>query len=130
MSKFRMAATWSTTRLLHFSICILQFAIYNLAVITLASGQTVIHVNPLGDDGAAGSAAHPLKTLHGAQRHMRERFAAGTPRWVRVEIAPGRYVLDVPLVLSPADSGESREHAVTYAAFGGQATLTGGQRIT
>ncbi len=116
-------------RILQFSIWILQLAICNSAGALSTPAQTILHVSPQGDDASDGSLAHPLKTLHGAQQRIRERFAIGTPRWVRVEIAPGRYVLDKPFVLTSSDSGESREHNVTYAAAGGEVTISGGQRL-
>ncbi|HVT30838.1 MAG TPA: right-handed parallel beta-helix repeat-containing protein, partial [Lacipirellulaceae bacterium] len=116
-------------RMLRFFICILQLAICNLVWLSTAPAQVVIHVGPRGDDAADGSTAHPLKTLHGAQQLMRRRFATGAARFVRVEIAPGRYFLNEPMVFTPDDSGESPEHPVSFVAKGGRVTISGGEPI-
>ncbi len=85
--------------------------------------QTVVHVSPSGDDAADGSQARPLRTIHEAQRRARDVHAA------RVEIAAGEYELDEPLVFTPADSGESAEAPMKYAAVDGNVVLSGGRRI-
>ncbi len=92
--------------------------------------QTVIHVAPNGDDTADGNAAHPLKTLAGALRRLRDHRAAGDEGWDRVELEPGNYTLDEPLVLTPGDSGESNEHPLIFTASNrGTARINGGVRI-
>lgn len=96
----------------------------------IAVGQTVIHVSPAGDDSADGSTDHPFKSLSRAQRRIVELGANGGSRWVRVEIAPGEYVLEAPLAIAADASGESSEHPATYVASEGEVRITGGVRIT
>ncbi|HEX6961758.1 MAG TPA: right-handed parallel beta-helix repeat-containing protein [Lacipirellula sp.] len=93
-----------------------------------AVAQTIIHVSLKGDDAADGTQAHPLRTLHVAQRRARDAMQ-WDPKGVRVEIAAGRYELPEPLVFTPKDSGRSSELPVTYTAAGGEVIISGGSRL-
>jgi hypothetical protein len=89
--------------------------------------QTIVHVSPKGDDNGDGSARNPLRTLPEAQRRARNAMAWDA-KGVRVELAPGTYRLDEPLVFTPQDSGKSAEWPMTYAAAG-EAVISGGRAI-
>jgi hypothetical protein len=92
-----------------------------------AVAQTVVHVSPTGDDDADGTQARPLKTLHEAQRRARD-VTTWDAKGVRVELAPGEYVLEEPLVFTPKDSGKSSDASVIYAGRG-RVVVSGGRRI-
>ena len=65
-----------------------------------------IHVSPAGDDGNAGTAAAPLRTLSAVQQAVRLAKAHGMPEGgVTVLLHAGVYRLRPPLVLGPEDSG-------------------------
>lgn len=108
---------------------LLLTAFFTPSLATQAHAEIVLHVAPNGNDEADGSASKPLKTLHAAQKILRERFAAGEPGSARVELANGVYQLSEPLVLSAEDSGESATSRVEYVAPGGKAILSAGLPI-
>ena len=91
-------------------------------------GETAIYVSPRGDDAAEGTVTRPLRSLHGAQRRVREALAAKVGEPVRVKIAEGEYRLTVPLTLTPADSG-SADQSVTWEGYGGDVRITSGVKI-
>jgi hypothetical protein len=91
--------------------------------------QTVVHVSPRGDDTGDGSAKNPLRTLLEAQRRARNAMAWDA-KGVCVEIAPGVYELDKPLVFTPQDSGKSPDWPMTYRAAGGEVIISGGRKIS
>lgn len=91
-------------------------------------GETELHVSPRGDDAMQGTVERPLRSLHGAQRRVREALAAKAGEPVRVKIADGEYLLTEPLTLTPADSGSAGQ-SVTWEGDGGDVRITSGVKI-
>ena len=97
------------------------------------------YVSPKGNDAWSGTLQAvnkaktdgPLRTLAGARDRLRELKAApGLTEPVTVLVAPGRYELTEPLILTPQDSG-SETCPITYRAQGdARPVITGGRVIT
>jgi hypothetical protein len=103
-------------------------ALAGFAASTAASGEPIVlHVDLRGSDSGDGSAEHPLASIAAAQRRVRDAVAAGGGP-IRVELAPGDYLLTEPLVFRPEDGGRSADLAVTYTACG-DVRVSGGRRI-
>ncbi|HWU12855.1 MAG TPA: right-handed parallel beta-helix repeat-containing protein, partial [Caulobacter sp.] len=92
-----------------------------------AQGPVVLHVSPQGDDRNAGSADRPVRTLTRAQALVR---ASNLKADVTVEIAPGEYRLDRPLVFTAADGGQGGHHVTWRGAPGGRPLISGGFDVT
>jgi len=92
------------------------------------TGAVTLHVAPSGDDTADGSRQHPLATLAGAQRHLRQ----SVPRQrepIDVIVHAGVYYLAEPLVFGPEDSGTALAPVTYRAAPGEEVVLSGGRRL-
>ncbi len=101
-----------------------------LALITAAAGTTDFYVAPNGNDTAAGTKEKPFATPARAMQVVRAVVAGGLKSDVRVVLRGGTYVLEAPLVFTPADSGSS-DHPITYlAAPGERVVISGGREIT
>ena len=103
---------------------ILDFVSLALAVAmsstTLSALAVTIDVSPNG----------PIASLHAARDAVRQLKAQGPlVEPVRVVVAPGRYRLTEPLVLSPEDSGTAECPIVYEAATGAVPVFTGGRTI-
>ena len=94
----------------------------------LSVGTSVVHVSPIGDDAADGSAARPVRTLVRARDLLRER--RGGTGGGEVRLADGEYSVEETLVLSAADGGASPDTPVVWTAEPGACPrLTGGFRV-
>jgi len=95
------------------------------------AGGEVLHVSTGGDDAGPGTKARPLATPKGARdaiRALRKKKALPAGG-VTVLLHGGGYVLDEPLVLTPADGGTA-DAPIVYAAVPGEnVVLSGGRRI-
>src|SRR5579859_5718787 len=95
-----------------------------------------IYVSPSGDDRNAGAANSPVRTLERARDLVRSRNQSMSADVV-VNLRPGLYRLERPLVLDARDSG-SNGHYVIYQSEmnssrpGGAdfAVISGGVRVT
>jgi hypothetical protein len=86
-------------------------------------------VSPSGNDADPGTLEKPFASLTRAQGAVRQRLAGGLQAPVTVLIRQGTYVLSEPLMFGPEDGG-TPQHAVTYAAYPGEAVvLSGGREI-
>ncbi len=89
-----------------------------------------LHVSPAGDDGAPGTRGAPFRTLHRAQEAARA-LARDMRGDIIVEIGPGEYRMDRPLVFTEADSGRNGFRIIYRSAAGpGKAVLLGSQPLT
>jgi hypothetical protein len=89
-----------------------------------------LFVSPAGDDAAAGTQAAPFHTLARAQTAARE-LIKDMRGDVVINLAPGMYRLDTPLVFTPADSGRNGFRVIWRSAAGpGQARLLGSKVLT
>lgn len=73
-----------------------------LGLLTGSALAATCHVSPTGHDTAPGTAEHPFATPHRALTAAR---AAAEP--ATIVLHEGRYELPAPLVLGPADSGQT-----------------------
>ncbi|WP_420238776.1 right-handed parallel beta-helix repeat-containing protein [Telmatobacter bradus] len=74
-----------------------------------------ITVSPAGDDKNPGTAEKPFCTLTRAQAEVRKHNEAID---VKVELAPGVYRLQSPLIFAATDGGRNGHHVVWQAAAG------------
>lgn len=100
--------------------------------ITAAAGAPAatspdVYVSPGGDDHAAGTATHPVRTLEHARDLVRGRAAHLTAD-LTVHLAPGTYRQSKPLVLDARDSGSDGHRVVWDGA--GSAVISGGRQVT
>ena len=89
-----------------------------MAIAGMALAGTEVHVSPVGDDAAAGTAAAPLRSL--AVAAERARASGGG----RIVLAGGMYEVERPFVLTAAD-----RHLVFEAAPGAVPVVSAGRRI-
>lgn len=95
---------------------------------TSAGAETILHISDSGNDQNPGTQEHPLATLSGAQRAVRE-IKKTVRRPIRVLVHAGTYYLERPIVFKEEDSGTA-DALITYAvAPGERATLSGGRRL-
>ena len=96
----------------------------------LPAEETSFFVAPEGDDTHVGSKTQPFATIARAQQAVRQQKARGDLKLpVVVNLLSGTYVLEQPLVFTPADSGTA-ECPITYrAVVPGSAILSGGRRL-
>src|SRR4051812_49109788 len=80
-----------------------------------------IHVSPLGQDDAAGTATAPLRTVSAAQRAARK--AAGREP-VAVVLHAGIFYLPETLIFTAEDSGTGANPVIYAAASGEEAALS------
>ena len=90
------------------------------------------HVDPTGDDAAAGSAAAPFRSLEQARDAVRaaRKDAAVASEAVTIVVHPGIYQLAKPFVLTQADGGTAEAPIVYRSAELGRAILRGSVPIT
>jgi hypothetical protein len=99
-----------------------------IAKIWRANANTVvIAVSPRGNDDAAGTIAHPFRTLQRAQEAVRK---ANATHDVMVELEGGVYRLKRTLVFSAQDGGQNGHRVMWTAAPGAQPVLSGAMRVT
>lgn len=97
----------------------LVFYVLAFALLAVPAVTAQIYVSPHGNNGATGTAKHPVRTL----AHARD--LARAQRQSRILLAGGVYRLTQPLVLLPEDSG------ISFAAEGPkQPMLSGAVQIT
>lgn len=89
-------------------------------------GVREIHVAVNGSDTNAGTTARPFAGLPAAQAAVRALLVDERNVNVRVVVHQGTYVLDEPLVFTPADSADDGFFVCWSAADGDQVTLSGG----
>ena len=106
------------------STCALAWA---AAAAVAAQAPVVLHVSPQGDDRNPGSAGRPVRTLTRAQALVR---ASNLKADVTVDIAPGEYRLDRPLVFTAADGGQGGRHVTWRGAPGTRPLISGGFDVT
>ncbi len=93
-----------------------------------SQAEQVIHVAPGGIDTSDGSESQPIQSLPQAQRLARELRKKHPGEQITIELAAGDYTLAEPLILTPEDSGPSKERPLTIAGVG-DARISGGSRI-
>jgi hypothetical protein len=87
------------------------------------------HVAPNGNDGNSGTSEQPFATLTRARdaiRALKGRGPLSEP--AAIVVADGRYELDQPFVLEPADSG-TESTPITYTAAAGASPIFDGGRV-
>lgn len=89
---------------------------------------TTIVVAPHGNDHAAGSLRHPLRSIAAAQRAARTAVAKG--RAVTVELRGGTYTLTAPVEFGARDSGTKAAPVRWVAAKGEHPVVSGGRSVT
>jgi hypothetical protein len=93
-----------------------------------AGAEMILHVSESGSDQNPGTQEHPLATLSGAQRAVRE-LKKTVRRPILVLVHAGTYYLERPLAFNGEDSGTA-DALITYAvAPGERVTLSGGRRL-
>ena len=89
-----------------------------------------IFVSPAGNDGAAGTASAPLKTIQRALRLAREWRRTGNANLyggIRIVLEGGsEFQLDEPLYIRPEDSGSPECKTVICSGGSSQAIISGG----
>ncbi len=78
---------------------------------------TILYVDPLGDDGNAGTLDQPLKTFAGARDKVRSLIDGSKD--IVVYFREGTYAFEQTVVLGPEDSGTVGEQ-IYYAAYPGE----------
>lgn len=97
------------------------------AAAAAAQAPVVLHVSPRGDDRDPGSADRPVRSLTRAQALVR---VSNLKADVTVEIAPGEYRLNRPLVFTAADGGHGGHRVVWRGAAGARPLISGGFDVT
>ncbi|MFC4031569.1 discoidin domain-containing protein [Streptomyces polygonati] len=88
-----------------------------------------VYVSPQsGSDTAAGSAAHPFKTLQHARDYV--RTVNHGDRDIHVELLSGTYQLAGTFTLTGQDSGRDGHRVVYEAAPGAHPVISGGSQVT
>lgn len=91
------------------------------------ANTVVIAVSPTGNDNAAGTVTHPLRTLQRAQEAVRR---VNVTHDVIVELEGGVYRLDRPLNFTAEDGGRNGHRVMWTNAPGTQPVLSGAMRVT
>jgi hypothetical protein len=86
-----------------------------------------IFVSPDGQDGADGSEAAPVRTLHRA-RDLARAFNGASD--VELILADGVYTLEAPLALRRKDGGQGNFLTTWKAAEGASPVISGGRKVT
>ena len=81
-----------------------------------------IYVSPEGNDGAAGTLAAPVQSLHRAAELVRERSGEDP---LTIYLSGGRYALTQPLILGPRDGG-TEDAPVRWEAMPGETPVVSG----
>lgn len=106
-----------------------QITLAALVLVTTLATAADFHVAPNGSNANPGTKDQPFATPARAMAAVRALVAAGLKNDVRVVFHGGTYVLDGPMIFTPADSG-SADYAITYAAAPGErVAISGGQAI-
>ncbi|NEA57341.1 fibronectin type III domain-containing protein [Streptomyces sp. SID13666] len=92
-----------------------------------AAASRDVYVSPAGDDHAAGTTKHPVRTLEHARDLARARAGHLTAD-LTVHLAPGTYRQSKPLVLDARDSGSNGHRVIWDGA--GSAVISGGRQVT
>lgn len=106
------------------------FAVAFASAVVGCSHRLEVHVSPSGDDGANGTAAHPLRTLRGARDFLRTCRASGRlDRGADVWFADGVYPISDPVEFSDLDSGTSGALISYRAVNKGAAVFVGSAEL-
>ncbi|WP_169793701.1 right-handed parallel beta-helix repeat-containing protein [Novosphingobium fuchskuhlense] len=119
----------------------IAFGLFAVIAVTGCSSPPVhaetIYVSPAGTDDNDGSVSQsgsgkggPVRTIARAQAIVRGIRAGQAGASIGIELAAGEYVLDRPLLLTPADSGSPEAPLRLYGAAGQKVVISGGQPIS
>lgn len=97
------------------------------AAVKPAKDAVILAVSPNGNDGAAGTAAAPFRTIERAQQAVRQ---ASNDHDVIVQIADGTYRLTKPLRFTADDSGHNGHTVFWQAVQGAHPVFTSAIQIT
>ena len=97
--------------------------------IVQSTNPITLYVAPTGDDGNAGTAAQPWRTVEKARDTVRG-LNGNMSADIRVILRGGEYVLPATVEFTAADSGSNGYSVIYQAAPGERPVLTGGQHIT
>lgn len=113
-----------------FFITLLKIAILYLIVTAFKSDKELnIFVSPNGDDGNNGAISTPVRTIERAKVLIQTLRSNDDYRKINVNLMPGEYQLDKPLLFTTSDGGTAR-CSVTYKAFkAGTAVISGGRQL-
>ncbi|MEN6332918.1 MAG: right-handed parallel beta-helix repeat-containing protein [Phycisphaerales bacterium] len=106
-------------------------AAYRVQLPSLPEPGVVFHVAPTGSDENDGSEAKPFRTLGKARDAVRAlKKGSLSTGGVKILIAGGDYVMEMPLTLTAEDSGTAEAPVVYQAQPGQTPVFRGGVRIT
>ncbi|MEJ2702795.1 MAG: right-handed parallel beta-helix repeat-containing protein [Sedimentisphaerales bacterium] len=107
---------------------------YRVQLPTLPEPAVTLHVAPMGNGAADGSATKPFRTLEGARnavRKLKEDHGGSLPKGgVRIEVAGGNYAIQRTFNLTSEDSGTAEAPIIYQAQSGQSPVFRGGKRIT
>ncbi len=108
-------------------LCIAGTAVAATKLWKANTNTVVIAVSPTGNDNAAGTMAHPFRTLRRAQEAVRQ---VNTTHDVMVELEGGVYRLKRPLIFTAKDGGQNGHRVMWTNAPGTHPVLSGAMRVT
>jgi parallel beta-helix repeat protein len=94
-----------------------------------SAAQTTIHVSPVGDDGADGTEARPLRSLEAARDMVRSRRASDPDAACTIRLAPGDHLLTDTVLFEAVDSGTEERPLTIVGAPGRASRLLGGVTV-
>lgn len=96
---------------------------YIMACASSLGAQTMIFVDPAGDDLNSGDESHPLRSIDSAMHKARSRVTGDVVIYLR----DGEYRLDSPLRITGADS--NKDKSLTIAGYPGESPVLKGSVI-
>lgn len=110
------------------AVCLCMVVPMARARIWKAKANTVVFaVSPQGNDNAAGTVAHPFRTLRRAQEAVRQENGSHD---VMVELEGGVYRLKRTLTFTAKDGGQNGHRVMWTSAPGTHPVLSGAMRVT